>query len=180
MKRALLFIVFHLCLVAPHLAGCGEDTAESQVFTYDLIPASSPTVADGSVISASCPGSATPPAPPESISGTFTLTAAQKQSGSTSNFTIAHIAFSSASFTVTGDSGGLSLSSDNLDRPLSMTLSVAINGDQATLVGSGSTATFSGTPPALHGVVLSGQGATVCGAGSTLQYTLTVFAVPQV
>jgi hypothetical protein len=113
------------------------------------------------------------------LSGTFLLGPAPDQSGHVSRFTLTNVALNSASYAVNDGSGTLSLDMGNHSQPLSLTLTVTINGQPVDLSGAGSLDTFSGSPPALHGVEVSGQ-AGACGVAGVQQYTLTIFALPNV
>jgi hypothetical protein len=170
-------VVAFLCAVS--LGACGGAPGEPDMFKYTLLAASSPAADDGSSIVADCLGSGVPPALPEPLSGTFVLSPATEQSANASRFALADIAFRSGSYAVVGESGLLTLFMGHQPDPLSMTLSVAINGQPVELSGSGSVQTFSGSPPALRNVHLTGQ-AGPCGAAGVLEYRLTIFAMPEV
>ena len=159
------------------LTACGGGSTAPDVFTYQLVAATSPTSDDGSRIVADCT-SQVAPLPPEPISGTFTVTAAMDQSADVTQFALSNIAFQSTSYVVAGESGTLSLRMGNHPQPLSMTLMVTINGQPVELAGTGSLDTFTGSPPRLSNVLLSGQ-AGMCAAAGVEEYSLTVFAVPE-
>jgi len=165
-----------LCAVS--LVRCGGAPSGPDTFTYLLAPASSPVADDGSSIVAECMGSGTPPTIPEPLSGTFILGPATEQSAGISNFALSDIAFRSTSFTVDGESGLLSLRMGNQQEPLSLTLTVTINGQPVELSGTGSDETFFGSPPRLRNVHVSGQGG-ACAATGVQEFRLTIFASPE-
>ena len=176
--RALVVAII-LVVCGGALPGCGGAPSGPETFTYQLLPASSPTDDDGSSIASQCTGSGVALPVSEPLSGSFTLGPAEEQTADVSMFTINNIAFRSASYTVNGQSGTLSLTMSNMQRPLAMTVMVDINGEPVELTANGSQATFSGSPPTLRDVPLSGQ-AGACGVGGVQAYMLTVFAAPEI
>jgi hypothetical protein len=139
--------------------------------TYRLAPAQGPYDPNGSVIAFAALGMAKPPPPPSPLSGTFDLRPVQPLPPKTDfDFLITNVQLNGGPYTVLGNTGRVTAARSDTEHPLSIAISVSINGQQVELVGSGSPDTFTGdSPPVFTGVVL---------LDDTLGYSITLFAAP--
>ena len=160
------------------LIGCGNGdnngtpTNGLRTITYRLAPAQGPYVdpPNGSVIAFRPPGLGKPPFV-SPLSGTFDLRPVQPLPPNTDfDFRITNVQLNGGPFTVLGNAGRVIATRWDPVHPLSIAMSVSIDGQPVELVGSGSPDTFTeDSPPVFTGVVLFDD---------VLGYSITLFAAP--